>query len=306
MKEDTESRSLSFELDSMERRVFVVGCSRSGTTLLQSLLAAHPAVATFPETNFFWQVLVHAPRRQYLVRLGLATGREMKFLRGMLKRFGREDLASFVPDQPWTFQRCISVYLAALDYLATEQGGELWVEKTPLHIRHIGTIERYVPSPLFIHIVRDGREVVASIEDRAQSHPESFGGQDVKYGIHLWNECIQHTERHQHKDNHRIVRYENLVDNTDSVMNHLCRFFGIRYDPDLKAQRADNPGQFILPSEDWKGKVTQPIEKRPSKFHRLFGPERRQEIEKELNLSYLSNLTSAESRSPQASIESLQ
>ncbi|MGC1525664.1 MAG: sulfotransferase, partial [Phormidesmis sp.] len=35
------------------KRLFLVGCARSGTTLLQSLLASHPGVASFPESNFF-------------------------------------------------------------------------------------------------------------------------------------------------------------------------------------------------------------------------------------------------------------
>ena len=34
-------------------RIFIVGCPRSGTTLLQSLLAAHPQIHSFPETHFF-------------------------------------------------------------------------------------------------------------------------------------------------------------------------------------------------------------------------------------------------------------
>jgi len=224
----------------------------------------------------------------------------------MLGRFGRDDLAASLPKQPWTFQRCISTYLAILDHLAAEQGGELWVEKTPLHIRHIDTIERYVPSPLFIHIVRDGREVVASIEDRAQTHSEAFGGQDVDYGIRLWNECIQYTKRHQGKPNHRVVHYENLVDHTDSVMSLLFQFLGLQYDPDIKNYRVTDPTQFILPSEDWKENVARPIEKRPSKFHRLFGPERRREIKQALDLSLLNDLTSVTNKPSQTPTESPQ
>jgi hypothetical protein len=284
---DIMGEAFAFDPGSMKRRVFVVGCSRSGTTLLQSLLAAHPNVATFPETNFFWKVLVHAPRRKYLVDMGLATGREMKHLRGMLERFGRDDLAASVPDQPWTFQAAIDAYLSVLDHLAEQQEGTCWVEKTPLHIRYIDTIEQYVPSPLFVHTVRDGREVVASIEDRARKHPESFGGQGVEYGVQLWNECVEHTKSHRRKENHRIVRYENLVEDTDTVMEDLCRFIGLHYEPEMKENRVANPDQYILPSEEWKEKVTRPIQKTPSKFHRLFGAERRNQIEQALDLDSL-------------------
>ena len=37
----------------IEKRVFLVGCPRSGTTLLQSMLHAHPSIYSLPETKFF-------------------------------------------------------------------------------------------------------------------------------------------------------------------------------------------------------------------------------------------------------------
>jgi len=285
-----EERAFTFDPNAMERRIFVVGCSRSGTTLLQSLLSAHPKVATFPETNFFWQILENAPRRKYLVRIGLATGREMECLQNLLERFGRDDLAASVPDQSWSFQTCMDAYLAVLDHLAEQQGGRLWVEKTPLHVRYIDTIERYASSPPFVHIVRDGREVVASIEDRAQKNPESFGGQGVEYGIRLWNECIQYTKAQQRKNNHYVLRYEDLVEETDQQMEGVYQFLGLRYDPRMKENRAENPDQFILPFESWKKKVARPIQKSSSKFQRLFEREQQKQIERALDLDTFTSI----------------
>jgi hypothetical protein len=285
-----EDGAFTFDPNAMEHRVFVVGCSRSGTTLLQSLLAAHPEVATFPETNFFWQILENAPRRKYLVQAGLATGREMESLQNLLERFGRDDLAASVPDQPWLFQTCMEVYLAVLDHLAEQQGGRLWVEKTPLHVRYTDTIERYACSPLFVHIVRDGREVVASIEDRAQKNPESFGGQGVEYGVRLWNECIQYTKARQRKNNHYVVRYEDLVEKTDQEMEELYQFLGLHYNPEMKENRAENPDQFILPFESWKKQVARPIQKSPSKFQRLFDRKKQKQIEQALDLDTFTSI----------------
>ena len=37
----------------VKERVFIVGVPRSGTTLIQSLLASHPQIETFPESHFF-------------------------------------------------------------------------------------------------------------------------------------------------------------------------------------------------------------------------------------------------------------
>lgn len=287
------TQAFNFDPESMERRVFVVGCSRSGTTLLQSLLAAHPDVATFPETRFFWQILAHAPRRRHLIRLGLATGREMQYLKEMLERFGQDELMTFLPNQPWTFRRSVEIYLATLDHLAKRQNGRLWVEKTPFHIRYVNTIERFVPSPLFVHIVRDGREVVASIVDRARKHPGFFGGQDEKYGVRLWNDCIEKTRINMKKENHHVVNYERIVDETDKKMKSIGNFVGLKYKPEMKKRRVKKHDKFIEPSENHKEKVSGPIRKTESKFESLFDNEKKCKIEDCLNLDVFRSIVSS-------------
>ena len=67
-------------------------------------------------------------------------------------------------------------------------------------------------------------------------------------------------------------------------MGALGQFIGVKYEPEMRRSRTTNPGQFILPEESWKEKVTRPIQKTPSKFKRLFGGERRKKIEQVLDL----------------------
>ena len=45
------------------KRVFIVGCPRSGTTLVQALLARYPGLHSFPETRFFEALLGGIDRR---------------------------------------------------------------------------------------------------------------------------------------------------------------------------------------------------------------------------------------------------
>ena len=56
-----------------KQRIFLVGCPRSGTTLLQSLLAAHPDITSFPESHFFRHLI---DNRRWLHRtFGIASKR---------------------------------------------------------------------------------------------------------------------------------------------------------------------------------------------------------------------------------------
>ena len=60
-----------------ERPIFVVGFQRSGTTLLQSLLGAHPRIAAPPEVHFFFRIYGlrdYWGSRNFLLRLSVNGG----------------------------------------------------------------------------------------------------------------------------------------------------------------------------------------------------------------------------------------
>ncbi len=71
------------------QRIFIVGCPRSGTTLLQSVLAAHHDVFSLPETAFFCSV---RPSRWVFRRLGLVSRLARRILVRIALDHGRSDL----------------------------------------------------------------------------------------------------------------------------------------------------------------------------------------------------------------------
>ena len=72
----------------IQGRIFVVGCPRSGTTLLQSLIAVHPDVASFPESKFFVRLVYP---QSYRTKLGLTKI-------GIAAHSARHNLEEFVAD----------------------------------------------------------------------------------------------------------------------------------------------------------------------------------------------------------------
>ena len=58
-----------------------------------------------------------------------------------------------------------------MDSIADQQGVERWAEKTPAHLLYIPQIKEIIPEAQIIHIIRDGRNVAASIR---QSHVGKF------------------------------------------------------------------------------------------------------------------------------------
>lgn len=208
--------------------LFLVGCSRSGTTLLQSLLAAHPDIASFRESKFFHcGIPEYEPRR---LALGLISRR----LKPRMKIYFRDEL-----ERPELLQRLPKLillgyytrrFMAIMSSLTQEQGKHIFLEKTPDHIYKIDYIEKLIPEARFIHLIRKGVDVVASLYEVTNTYPKPWGGaRTIDRCMEDWKRAIEATRRHIHKQNHHLVEYKMLVNNPRPVLEDLCQFIGIEF-----------------------------------------------------------------------------
>jgi hypothetical protein len=120
-----------------KRPIFVVGCPRSGTTILFRLLEAAPGVATIrSEGHALWETF-HHPREH---------GWESNAL-------GRDDVG-----------RIERRYVAwAIRLLA---GGGRFVDKTPRNVLRLAYLDAMFPDATFVYLYREGRAIVASLYER--------------------------------------------------------------------------------------------------------------------------------------------
>src|SRR5262245_40184836 len=184
----------------MKTRAFLVGCPRSGTTLLQSFLAAHPEMTSFPESHFFCHLLPETP---WAARLGIASRRaRARFLR-FTEELGRPDLARRLPPMAFLASQLACAFVAVLDDLAAERGKQRWLEKTPDHLHWVEFIERNLQGPRFVHVVRGGPAVVASLYDVTHRYPDPWNGAwSIDRCIEKWNTDVSLTRSLMHKANH--------------------------------------------------------------------------------------------------------
>jgi LPS sulfotransferase NodH len=244
-------------------RLFLVGCPRSGTTLLHSFLAAHPDIACFPESHFFENLMP----RKWMRAFGLPSRRAKACLRALCANTGTApDATGF--RAPLIFaSRYARCFLRILDEATTQSGKRIWVEKTPGHVHHIDDIERLIPGARFIHLIRDGRNVVASLYEVSRRFPQAWNGPySLEACIRLWNAAIRATRRHADKSNHAVVRYEELVRDPEPVVRALCRAVGIEYVPAMLADRASAARSIVPASEPWNADVLEDVIERPGKF----------------------------------------
>jgi len=274
------------------KRFFLVGCPRSGTTLLQSLIAAHPQVISFPESHFFTRVISARP---ILRHLGLASLRARAQFTHLLDLLGRPELRTCLPRfavTPWQYAHA---FTTVLDTVAREQHKQAWLEKTPRHLDYIDEISALVPHAKFIHLIRNGADVVASLYETVNDHPDSWRhlhANDLDHLIERWLHSIALTQQYVRSTDHFIVRYEHLVDAPQSVLAQLCQFSGLPFASQMLDGFRDTAATLVLPHEIWKQSAPTAIENvNQKKFYRLFDADQRLYINQKIAHIQLDELT---------------
>ena len=270
-------------------RIFIVGCPRSGTTLLQSLLAAHPEISSFPE-SFFFNYLV--PSRPWLIKLGIAS----RWVKPQFKKFLHEshhdNMEIYLPKFGIFMEQYAQAFVQVLDILTTQQGKNLWLEKTPWHVHYIDYIEQFVEQAKFIHIIRNGQDVVASLYEVTNKYPELWhGAKDIDRCVDIWIKAVQSSQNHLHKHNHTLVRYEELVENPQLVLEELCKYIDVSFNQRMLQDYNVAAKQVVLKNEPWKASVCSEIKNtNNSKFFNIFDKYQRDYILKKLSVYSLSEL----------------
>jgi hypothetical protein len=141
--------------------VFVVGCPRSGTTLLQRVLDAHPRLAIINETGFIPQFF---EQRIGLTHDGLVTPELipslLQYRRFPKLKINREKLLAISDfGEPVSFASFMS---SVYDLYGKRRGKRLVGDKTPGYVRSIPTLHALWPEAKFVHLIRDGRDVALS------------------------------------------------------------------------------------------------------------------------------------------------
>ena len=145
--------------------LFVLGCQRSGTTLLQHILDSHPATAIMQEAGWFGTWYEH---KIGMTPEGFATG---ELIPNLLRTSKNIDLGVNEAEllklagngRPVRYQDFIS---AVFDRFGLARKKHLVGSKNPDYLRHLNTLHQLWPQAKYVHIIRDGRDVCLCASDR--------------------------------------------------------------------------------------------------------------------------------------------
>lgn len=207
--------------------VFIVGSSRSGTTWLQRLLASHPRVHTGQESYLF----------EYLAP-ALRTWRGHRATNRQGGRGGVGLPCYFHEDE---FMAVLHQYMMALvdPMLRNVQDGELFLEKTPAHARYIPEILELLPETRIVHMLRDARDVSASMLAARESWGSVWAPRHAFRAARKWQNdvrAVRQATRHLPAHQFLEVRYEELVHAPGQTLRNLSDFLGLEWDDAAIAQ----------------------------------------------------------------------
>lgn len=217
---------------------FVVGCPRSGTTLLRRMLDAHPRFAMMPrETHFIPRIY---QRRAGLTAEGEVTPAvvdellaDRHFARLGIDREALERLLT--REEPTPYASFVS---RIFGMQGRARGSELVGDETPGYVRHLRTLHALWPETRFVHLIRDGRDVCLSLPDWRKA-PLLTGRlssweEDAVSTAALWWEWHVRLGREDGlslgRDRYLELRYESLVSTPERECSAVCHFLGVRYD----------------------------------------------------------------------------
>lgn len=252
----------------LEGRIFLVGVPRSGTTLLQSLLAAHSRVTSFTESHLFSRPFRQVPGLGTLLAED-PTPRLLEFL--------AENRATAAEVAPWfgppapreltskvglaTHTQSVARRLVdVLDALAQQRGFAVWLEKTPRHLRVLPLLETVCDDGVatrFVHLFRDGLQTVASLFAASRHWPEAY---DLDTCIDRWNRDLVRSTRFIGRSGHHFVAYETLTRSPEAVLRPLFDALGLAWEAEVLAGFGDVAGELHTAEENWKAGVARRIE----------------------------------------------
>jgi hypothetical protein len=243
---------------SMAQRIFLVGCPRSGTTLIQGCLAAHREVHTFTESHFYDKGFKQGLSGRFRVRREAMKSVAEHFL--LENEIGSAESRQADLD---ALDRTANVEDSAkwlVDVLDRERNARqcgAWIEKTPDHVWRIPLIARVSPDARFIHILREPQSTVKSLHaaSKGWGAPKSW-----LYSFAHWRYSLACSARYAGQSaQHFMLFYEDFVRTPELWCGRLVSWLGLPADADLLARRVETTRRVISNNEDWKGNALQEI-----------------------------------------------
>ena len=254
--------------------IFIVGNSRSGTTMMRRVLGNHPEIYMLEELHFFEQLWSSSDKdKQLTVPEAAALASRLFFIQrdGYLTEMNEQKHFEEAMNMVSSMEKALyphEVLRTFLHYETARGGRSIPCEKTPQDVFYIKEILELFPEAKIINMVRDPRGVMLSQKRKWQRRNMGAGfmtrkeQRRLRINYHpitiskLWNASQRAAQPFLEHERVRTVIFENLVNQSEELVRGLCSFLEITYDPAMlhipqvgSSNEADKPDTFGIKTE---------------------------------------------------------
>ena len=211
------------------RTVFIGGYSRSGTTLLGAMIGAHTQCICTPESQFKTDVLRDFGEKKK-EEVNIETARKMILAHPRYRVLWGDVADSDALTGINSYEDLILWFVRKYAEKEGKPHAAYWVDHSPTNIKNAKTLLGLFPDSKFIHIIRDGRGVSASII------PLDWGPNTVYKTARSWKSRVSlylSLESSLKKDQILRVRYEDLIQAPETTLRDICSFLDLEYQPQM-------------------------------------------------------------------------
>ncbi len=232
---------------------FIVGNSRSGTTMMMRIANNHSEVHSINEPHFFEKLWSPddgeksiSRKEAFQLYAKLFTGQRAGFFEPVEKHVEsyRSETESILGSYDQPLSR-LGVYRHFIHYEARKNGKSIPCEKTPQNVFYISEILEHFPNARIINMVRDPRGVMLS---QKRKWKRKFLGADfitrremwrLRINYHpitiskLWNAAIGAVQAFEGEARLMNVRFEDLLAEPEETVKAICNFLGIAYEAEM-------------------------------------------------------------------------
>ena len=240
-----------------DQPIFIVGCERSGTTILRLMLNEHSRIALPPQTKFSRKLY---KRRLLFGNLVIKENRK-KIIQWMLERKNNTKLIDLklddkVLEKIWNKCTTLGAIIASVfQQYSLERNKPRWGDKRPYYIRYITQLFRLYPDAQIIHVVRDGHDCLASLKKMP------WWGKNVIFSMLNWRHAIRigSNTANVYKNQFMEIRYEDLIKEPESQLEQICEFLNESYEPEMINFHLNAQQNIPEYKKPWHYKTSKPL-----------------------------------------------
>lgn len=220
-------------------RVFIVGVGRSGTSLLQSIIASHPDVKAIPETGFLRRFIYLKSGEQGSFLADKNLQRCPRLLKALVEINNSQDDTQL---------------LKAYKKFTNSDTGTIVLDKDPRLIECVSLLKTDFPEAKIINIYRDPRDVIASKKKASWSSGRSLLNYLVSSRVQLGDAINADKMGWQFS-----LKYEDLISHPEKHIRQVCDYLGVEYSADMLDHTRAAKTLVHEDEVDWKKETFKPI-----------------------------------------------